>query len=107
DFESGLVAFDLFALEPAQAVFGRDRAVVAADHVVNDLGAFLPAADEGGDVLADARQDVVVQIAVADVAEDRDAATGVKAFDRGRGLVDIVGDAADRHRDVVFPAAAL
>ena len=58
-------------------------------------------------ILADAGQDVVVQIAVADVAEDRDPGAGVEAFDGGRGFVDEFGDAADRDGDIVFPPAAL
>ena len=68
-------------------MFSRDGAVVGSDDVVNHLRAFLPAPDEGGDVLTDAGQDVVVQIAVADVAEDRDAGAGMEAFDGGGRLV--------------------
>src|SRR5262249_14232825 len=61
--QRALVRADLLALELAQAVLGRDGAAEAVDGVVDD------AVDRGA--LAEQRfgTDVVVQVAVADVAE--------------------------------------
>src|SRR5690606_40566270 len=49
---------------------------------------------------------VIVKIAVADMAEDRHAATRMEPLHRRRGLVDEVSDSRYGNGNVVFPAAA-
>ena len=107
DLDGGLIAPGFIGLEAAEAVFGADRAVVAGDDVVDDLRALGPEGEEGGVVAAGRAEHVVVEIAVADVAEGADADAGVEAVQGGLGLVEEVGDARNGHGDVVLPAAAL
>src|SRR5690606_17514802 len=106
DFERRFVTSRLVGFQPPQAVFSRNRAVVTGHDIVHDLRSFRPAGDEGGDVFAHAGDHVIVKIAVADVAEDRHAATRMELLDRRRGLVDEIRDSRYGNRDVVFPAAA-
>ena len=86
-FQRGLALLDLVALQLPEAVLCRDRAVQARDDPVNN----------GADVFASCHQrtrgsfirhaDVVVQVAVADVAEDVADATGEGLVQRRHAFV--------------------
>ena len=60
-----------------------------------------------GRVAARRRQDVVVDVAVADVAEGVDPHARPARLQRRAGRLDELGDARDRHGDVVLPGRAL
>ena len=107
DFQRRLVAAGLFGFQATEAVFGGDGAVVAGDDVVDDLRALLPAGEEGFQITAQRAQHVIVDVAVADVAEGADTGPGVEAFDGGGRLLEEVGDAGERDGDIVLPAPSL
>ena len=57
------------ALELADAVLGGDRAAHSQHDLVHDRVHLVPAGDEGGRVGADRLADIVVDVAVAEMAE--------------------------------------
>ena len=69
DFQRRFIAFDLFGFQTAKAVFRRDGAVIFGHYIVNHLRAFFPAGNEGRDVFANTGNNVVVQVAVTDMAK--------------------------------------
>src|SRR6185503_1174500 len=91
-----LVAPHLLALELPQAVLGRDRAAERVERVVDDAAHLFAARHQGRGA------DVVVQVAVANVAEAIDLHAGERALERGRRPAGKVGNLRDRDRDIVL-----
>src|SRR5690242_11217934 len=92
---------ELFALELPDAVLGADAPAGRDDAIVHET-IDLPRAGEGRLRLdAGRRGDVVVQVAVAEMAEHDELRAGKRVGDRGRRVVDERGNRGDRNRDVV------
>src|SRR5262249_21008484 len=94
-------------LQAADAMLGADRAVEAAGEVVDDVVELGPALEELGRIGAGRLAQVVMDVAVADVTEGEGTYAGQLGGDGGGRAGDEVGDATDRHRDIVLDAAAL
>ena len=109
DFDRRLVAQRFVRLHRPETVLGGDRTAHASRDVIDQPGALVAVRAMDGLVGAGGRNYVVVDVAVADVAEGHDAhARQIGGHYRpGAGLLDEVGDARHRHRDVVLPGGAL
>ena len=95
------MAADFVALELPQAVLGRDRAAEARHRVVDDpVHRFALGNQRLG-------ADVVMQVAVAHVAEDVRQHAGKRASQGGSGALDQLRGLRHRHRDVVLDVGKL
>src|SRR4051812_2076979 len=95
------------ALDDADAVLGGNRAAVFQHDPVDGVVHLVPTLEVLGFVGADRLGDVVVNVAVADVAEWHWPAAGNELARRGVAFLDERRDVGDRHRDVVLDRAAL
>src|ERR1700691_2923566 len=94
------------ALEHADAVFGRDRSAVFL-HDREDGGVyFIPAFEKIRLVGADRLADVVVDIAIAEMAERQRARTGYQRDDRRVRVLEEGRHCCDWHRYVVLDRAS-
>ena len=96
----------LVALEHADAVLGRDRAAHPQHDREHDRVDLVPARQEVRGVAADRLADIVMDIAVAEMAERHRPRARDQLHHRGIGLRDEGGHGGDRHRDVVLDRAA-
>src|SRR5215469_5024937 len=106
DLDRRFVMRELLALQSADAMLGADRAVEAYRDVVDDAVELLAPLQEHLGVGGDGLVDVVVDVAVADMAERVGPDAGQALGDRLVRELDEVRDLAHRHRDVVLVAAA-
>src|SRR5271167_4948632 len=107
DLDRRLVMGDLIALEAADAVLGADRARELAHDAVDDVVELLPARQISMPVRTFRLGQVEVDVAVADMAEGHRSDPGQYLGDQESGAVDELGDAADRHRDIVLDRARI
>ena len=102
-----LVMGELGEAQAADAVLGADRAAELDDDIVHDAIDARPARRRNVCQSAPTgAHRVVVHVAVADVPEGAMANSGIGRRERRIGPRDELGDARDRHRDVVRDAAA-
>src|SRR5690606_25568335 len=106
ELDLALVMSELLALEAADAVFGADAAVHGGDDAVNRVIELAPARQVLGPVHAYRLGDVVVDVAVADMAERAGTGTGDRLLDHRIRLLDEIGYAGDGNGDIVLDAAA-
>src|SRR5262245_12283125 len=106
DLDRGLVADDVLASQPANAVLGADAAVLHIDDVVHDPAERQPTRQEFivGHILRPV--EIEMDVAVADMAERNDADAGQGLRDRGDRLLDEGGHARHGDGDVVLDAGA-
>src|SRR6185503_6942120 len=105
--EGTLVALDLVHLEDAQAVLGADGTAQRVDDLVHDVVHVGGLREEALRVAARLRRAVVVDVAVAQVAEGDDAHVGEATRELRAGALDQLGHAAHRHGHVVLDRYAL
>ena len=99
---------EFVALEAADAVFGREGAAQGVEQVVDArVDRAFPAGQEVSGGYAGGGHDVVVQVAVAPVAEVDRAGAGHQGLHGGIGLGDEGGDAGDGQGDVVLDVQAV
>ncbi len=101
---AGLRATFSAALRAAEAVLGRDRAAERIGSLVHLPGDLRPPALEVGLAHALGRQHVVVQVAIADMAEGHDPEAGKGRLQRRRAACQEVRQGRDRQGDVVCQA---
>ena len=94
------------ALHDADAVLGRDRAAELLHHREHHGVDLVPARQEFGFVRAFGLRHVVVDVAVADMAERQRTAARDEFHHRGIGLLDEGRDRRYRHRHVVLDGSA-
>ena len=105
-FQRRLVAGQIVLLQRADAVFGRNRTAKAVDLVMHDAVDRILVGQEIAVRHAGRRRHVVVQVAVAQVAEAHELAAGEG---RCQGRIrdgDEIGDAGNRQRDIVLDVLA-
>ena len=88
-------------------MLGRDRAGIARNDCVHDIVDLMPACQKGVFVGADRLRDVEMDVAVAEMAEGKDARAGECRLDRGSCVLDELRNGGDWHRYVVLDRAAL
>src|SRR5712692_739323 len=101
ELERRLAAADRFALELPQPMLGGNRAAQLGDRVVHDAAYRLALREER------VRADVVVQVAVADMAEHVLLHAGERALERARDALDQLWGLRYRHGDVVLDGREL
>src|SRR6516162_8653871 len=91
DLDRLLVMGDLVTFEPADAVFGADRARELAHNAVDDVAELLPACHISMPVGAFRLGQVEVDVAVADMAEGYRSDPRQPLGDQVSGVVDVLG----------------
>jgi hypothetical protein len=94
------------ALEHADAVLGGDRSAHPQHDLEHHGVDLVPARQEIGGVAADRLADIVVDVAVAEMAERHRPRARNQLDHGGIGFRDEIGHGGDRHRDVVLDRAA-
>ena len=87
-------------------MLGADRAIHLRHDVVDDAVHLLALGGEGRPVPVFRGNRVVVDVAIADMAEAAGADAGIGLLQRQIGALDEFGDARQRHRDIVLDADA-
>src|SRR5215831_16086544 len=106
DLDRGLIADDVLAPQPTDAVLGADAAVLRLDDVVYDSAQRHPTRQEFvvGHILRPI--EIEMNVAVADMAERNDTNAGQGLRDRGNRLLDEGGHTRHGDGDVVLDAGA-
>jgi len=94
------------ALHDADAMLRRDRAAQFRYHLMDGIVHFVPPGEERLRVGADRLADVVMNVAVAEMAERHRPAARDQRFDGLAGVMQEIRHRSDRDRDVVLDRAA-
>src|SRR5690606_15918915 len=102
-----LIVRQLFALDQAYAMFGRDGAVHPHDNVMHYAVEIAPPVQERLLVHAYRLAKIEMYVAIAEVAESANAKTRHRLDASGAGDIDEIGHARYRHRHIVLDRSAL